>query len=538
MTGGMLLGGCVRRIPTNGLMPPKLELPLTIDVHCHFFNASDLQMQSFIENVVNADRQHRGEARLAPAAQGLAWRVAPKAKSEMKRLQKESINNEEAQKKREQTIADAYNKFRQQVAKASPDEARDLPKHYKDYIATHPVGGPWPTFKEYFQYRYVALADYLDLYEQTSDRSLDLMIAHLVDYDWPLNHGRPTPSHLTDQIKLMQRISVLTNGRVHTFAPFDPLREVAYRAGFRRNNWSSLEMVQHWVDQYGCIGVKMYPPMGFAPYGNSRIRPDTWSGMWNWWLPDPTKVKDENGGYATIGERLDSVLAELYHWCLKKDLPVMAHTSLSYGLNRDFDEFPEARHWAELRSEFGGLRVNLGHMGGLEDTTARDWNGAPNSGTLSNVQELIALMSADPSAPGGRFYGDAAYTKRILNERNRKDLFGVYEAALSWKSHDQSRPILKDRLMYGSDWSLLMLEPDMKTYFGDFIEMYTQLDSWMPAPNGPNTALSRKFFGENAVEYLGLRDGPTRQRLIDFYRDRGIAVEGSTRPAWMIKIDS
>src|ERR1700675_115389 len=96
-------------------------------------------------------------------------------------------------------------------------------------------------------------------------------------------------------------------------------------------------------------------------------------------------------------------------------------------------------------------------------------------------------------------------------------LLEVYDAALSWKAPQQSRPVLPDRLMYGSDWSLLMLEEDMQKYFADFVSMYSELEKSRSASGESRENLSDRFFGKNAVDYLGLRDGRTRQRLTDFY---------------------
>ena len=62
-TAGAFLS--VRRIPAGGLPPTNATAPLTIDVHCHFFNGTDLQMEKFIEHIQNATGEHPGDAALA-----------------------------------------------------------------------------------------------------------------------------------------------------------------------------------------------------------------------------------------------------------------------------------------------------------------------------------------------------------------------------------------------------------------------------------------------------------------------------------------
>ena len=537
-TSGTLLGGCVRRIP-SWLPPTSPDPPLTIDVHCHFFNGTDLQMKGFLSETVNSEGNHwAGPQAASLAADIIEWGIAPTAKSEKKKLDSRAISQQKARERWEKAHAAQSDKLRRQLEQPQAQailNANGTSPPSKQPKNAEPLkeGGTKEALEEYVQYRYVALFDYLNLYndDPSTKRKIDLAIAHLVDYDWPLNHGRKTKTSLNDQVELMKQISIVSQGRVHTFAPFCPLREVAFRANIRVKgvtNWSSLEMVQRGMKESGCIGVKLYPTMGFAPYGNAQIPPDYWDGQWKDWLPKPESVKGKDGGVATIGERLDEVLGELYAWCLENDVPIMAHSERSNGLSTKFNSFAGAEHWAALRaSKFGNLRLNLGHLGGIEETSAADWSTSPDATSRDvNARDLVVLMSADSTAAGGRFYGDSAYNEKVLTDL--KKLQDVYRAALSWKSADQPRPLLPDRMMYGSDWSLLMLEQDMKSYFSDFVTLYAGIDS--------TGSLSEKFFGENAVDYLGLQDGATRQRLVNFYKDNQVKFDHGGQPIWMQKI--
>jgi hypothetical protein len=533
----MLLAGCVRRIPA-WLPRSNPDYPLTIDVHCHFFNGSDLQMAGFISETVNQEGKPWAGPAAASLAQDINWGIAPTAKSEKKELETTERSSQKTREKWRKAHAAQSNKFRQELQKPNAQatlhsnrlaEPQKLSKNAEPRLE----GGLTEALEEYAQYRYVAFFDYLNLYnnDPSTNRTIDLAVAHLVDYDWPLRGGEQTKSPLNEQVELMKKISIVSHGRVHTFAPFCPLREVAYRANFQVKNganWSSLEMVQNWVKESGCIGVKIYPPMGFAPYGNAQIPPDFWDGHWKW-LPKPDAVPGA-GGTATMGERLDQVLGDLYDWCLKEDVPVMAHTDLSNGLSTKFNGLTESKYWGALSSSrFGRLRLDFGHLGGFEDTSVTDWSmGSDASAGDVNARDLVALMSADSTTAGGRFYGDSAYTESVLNDSDRLRLQKVLDKALAWKTPGQPQPILADRLMYGSDWSLLMKEIEMRAYFEDFVRMYSALD--------PTGKVSAKFFGENAVEYLGLRDGRTRQRLLDFYKDNGVHFDRDGQPAWMRKI--
>jgi hypothetical protein len=75
----------------------------------------------------------------------------------------------------------------------------------------------------------VNVYEYLQKYSTGRTRKIDVMVAHLVDFDWPLGRGDTTTTSLTDQFRVMDKISQLTGGRVLCFAPFDPFKEVAHK---------------------------------------------------------------------------------------------------------------------------------------------------------------------------------------------------------------------------------------------------------------------------------------------------------------------
>ena len=51
-----------------------------------------------------------------------------------------------------------------------------------------------------------------------------------------------------------------------------------------------------------------------------------------------------------------------------------------------------------------------------------------------------------------------------------------------------------------------------------------------------NDSRSDKFFGKNAVDYLGLPDGATRQYLLNFYADHAMTFLWKSHAFWMDKI--
>ena len=605
-SGGLFLTGCVRRIPGGALPPPDRTQPLTIDIHCHIFNGTDLQMQSFITDIYDNEP---GAAKVPPdiaqMLQNFDWKKAPDGAAEQRAINAVDEAPASATAKVHKTRVSSYNAFRKEVLKAqsrptpvaaatqvltpgaagagsagatavpqpqgaSPAAVNEkLPASYGDFEQMHetaagpaesgglvPVsaassapgssgitssnvplhGGPLPGFLEYFQYRYVELHDYLKIYDRDGSRTVDLMISHLVDFDWPLNAGAPTRTTLDAQVDVMSTISLKSNGRVHTFAPFDPFREIAHYSKLHGADWSPLDRLPTWVSK-GCIGVKLYPPMGFAPYGNSSIGTGLWRPYFPW-IKDCDHVPDGKGGTAPLGVVLDAVLEKLYKWCLSEDIPIVAHTDVSNGRNTDFDALTAAEHWASLKDNFGGLRINFGHLGDFEKTSPADWQTAAETAKeIANARKLVMLMASDPGAAGGKFYGDSAFNEKIIDQYAALET--VYRTVLvGGANRPAALPLLRDRLMYGSDWSLLMLDKGMETYLADFIRLYNTLDQSANLPQN-QPSLSDRFFGANAADFLGLRKGgPTRTRIEAFYRNNNFDFNGTRRPEWMNKVDA
>ncbi|MCD4654256.1 amidohydrolase, partial [bacterium] len=79
----------------------------------------------------------------------------------------------------------------------------------------------------------------------------------------------------------------------------------------------------------------------------------------------------------------------------------------------------------------------------------------------------------------------------------------------------ESGVILKDRLMYGTDWMMLSLAANSDGYLADFIDFYGQV------VDGCKEDMD-KFFYQNAVKFLGLNLTSTQNRLKDFYSEYGL----------------
>lgn len=542
--GGSLISGCS---PLAGnlrteLPPVDSTSPLTIDVHSHVFNGSDLQIASFIKYT------RPQQAAFADLLEQLG-NFAPSADEELRQLgsilptsvkamaeeqyRKARLRIGEAETRRRLAMrpAPSMTAARAQEGERISQRLAGLPDLYDDYkkeLRTRPrarlagrsgvapgaaaapgciegdADGLFDFLLRNFHFRYVNVHDYLEEYSLRPTRKVDLMVTQIVDYDWPLGELR-TDSPLRDQIKLMERITRLTGGRVLNFAPFCPFKQVAFNRGIG-NVDAPMDLVQDAILKRGHVGVKIYPPMGFLPYGNERLGPTYWNG---------TPVRGELLG-TTLGADLDQALDGLYRWCLANDVPVMAHTSPSNAAAPKYlTDLMVPQSWQPVLKAYPGLRTNFAHFGHTDVVC----NAGANAGLL------MGLMTAGADSPGGRLYADSGYFAEILGDKQKVE---TQFRSLLLQTVGKGDAALGRRLMYGTDWEMVIIEGGTSAYLDLFESVLGDLarDSALD----PDKDLTDRFFGLNAATYLGLRRGDyNRARLDRFF--------GSARPHWMAKVD-
>ena len=579
-TASSVLSGCralltkrptviCRNLPENP--EPKYPL-LTIDTHCHVFNGSDIQVKAFFERVVKPEKGLSADVVdvFSDVLQDLEWSGAPNGNeelvvlSELKKCTNGGIivavadlkQNKYGNANKAIRNTKAFTQYSRQLspsqAATEPRSARNgrilsevnqrLQPKYEDYVSTRKkanerirqkkltpnattptedrtLGGMLDYFVQNYQYRYVSVQEYLETFHPQSGRIIDLMLAHMVDYDWWLSNGKNTKTHLHKQVDVMDEISILTRGRVHAFVPFDPLREVAFLAHKHPTTHSSLDFIQKAVLNRGCIGVKLYPPMGFAPYGNSEIavnNPHFWKrdGLPGW-MEGLIKYPGDNT-FLGIGQRLDNALASLYDWCCEYEVPIMAHSDKTNGPNPDFQDLAGSCYWKKALEKWPKLRICFGHLG--------DFSNLSTSSDDLDATKLVAVMNGT----GKHAYADTGYYPEVLDQT--QELASRIESF-----YDVSGTVLPHRFMYGTDWSLLMNQGDVTSYLNNFIRVFEGLDEQFPSVAG--LEVSQMFFGYNAVEWIGLRKGErARQRLELFYTANEINWEQDP-PYWMAKVD-
>lgn len=226
---------------------------------------------------------------------------------------------------------------------------------------------------------------------------------------------------------------------------------------------------------------------------------------------------------ANFGQRLDDALAELYGWCCANEVPIMAHSSLSNGGIPEFDALAGSQYWKKALAKFPKIRISFGHLGDFSNV-----NTLPTEAT-----EFVKLMGSAAGQSGVHAYGDAAYYSDVLSDLDKltERFIGFYTPGPG-----SGNAVLPSRMMYGTDWNLLLNYGDITPYLEQFVSLFNALDHRFSKDSG--LKVSARFFGYNAVDWMGLRKtGRARERLETFYAGHGINT-ATHPPGWMTKVDN
>lgn len=359
-----------------------------------------------------------------------------------------------------------------------------------------------------------------------------LFVPLMVDYEYWFRHSKKLP--IADQIDSVYRDVVLPfKGRIHPFAPFDPARELAYRAklpgpgdpdGGPREKYSSLALAKEAVRNKGFIGVKVYNTLGYRPLGNAQV--DGQRGK--------IFTRNRLERYAAFtGEQFDEVLSDLYRFCQREQVPITAHcghTGIEAYPRASF-EFGSPEYWRAVLEEYPRLHVNLAHFG-----WSRPEEYFPRSRWSRFVQTLQSVYRSGRSAGdadtwvrqiAGMFgqypnlYADVAH-HTVTDDDDLLQFREAYEAMS--KDHPG---VLQKKLLFGIDWHVIA----RMDHYTEFLKRYRRVLGGIFSAGE-----MRDFLGGNALRFLGILP-PSRKargrwsknwvRLRAFYRKNRIR-----QPRW------
>lgn len=546
--GAGLLSGCSIIEKIASWFEPKpvpTDTPRSlIDVHCHTFNVTDLPAIRFIRRVLLSDfakdreigpRSGVEDLDFIDALIGLFRLIlvpgAPSAITELRRLSSRGSigrsvpDDPDIEEQSVEILADYLNDrgFRslRLGSQSRAEEAvreliileagepisvdeigRSLGDNTKSIARRAILGGGFIgrhiLWLGLFRRSRSKLIDRLFRFHARQNFTPVMIAPALVDFSRWLQES--PKSSIREQCDLMGYISARKDGPVvHGYVPFDPLHEVMYQESSDAVREEKalepvLDIVSDALNDLGFIGVKLYPPMGFRPSGNRLER--------HW----PEHATDAVGD--DIGQKLDDALARLYALCVSKGAPIIAHAANSNAAGAGYGGRADPAYWVDVFETYPDLRVCLSHSGSFWDKsiTPVGPNRPANSWEWVAGEYIQNFRTLNPNQEAPIFLDLSYFSEILSDDAATKAVYAEYLKAFVSKFDPECRHIL-----FGSDWSMLAREKRQ----GSFT---TYLASFLKVDCGFNDQQLNRIFIENALDFLGLREGATaRLRLTEFY---------------------
>jgi predicted TIM-barrel fold metal-dependent hydrolase len=316
---------------------------------------------------------------------------------------------------------------------------------------------------------------------------VDLFTPAMVDMDgWGGEDDELLP--FAARLDAMRNAALTLNrarpGVIHPFVSFNPRHGIKAYPEYIEDYHTMIESA---LVEQGFVGVKVYPSFGYLPLGNEQAT-----------LEEPYRVEH--------AAEIDRELAWLYAFAEQHGIPIMAHCTpegAELG-ERHSEVYAYPKNWEPVLDRYPRLRLSLGHFGSGQGLLA----GAPGQDAWPYV--IAEMMERHPG-----LYADLS-NGGITESSQLEEMLAGLDALL------REHPVARERLMYGSDWFMLMLEGGSPEYFNRY-------DRALSAHRFGED-MRRAFFGGNAVKYLGLEQPSTRARLLAYYRAQDLSPPGWIEP--------
>lgn len=548
-----LAGGGIALVPgCAGTTEPFPDIPVeggAIDVHCHLFNGTDLPVTRFLSQVVLAENEPQAEAITTQAGiveptiierlirlltRGLLH-DAPTAVEETRYLERQAPKLQTATLKgaRQQVVertagfleqgsgpegftalSGGDETLRQQILEAAGSSPESItPNASVDYqqIAARAVASNsaigliarWVAL--FFRYRH-ELADELATATRRNGREPRMLVPSMVDYAHWLGEDAVSGSTLPEQVETFSHIARRRgNIAVHGMVGYDPLRAVFFKRraaydSFTNPPFDPLALARQALETSGFIGLKIYPPMGFKPIGNTDGQ-----GYQD-------RVKTALGGSSGLGRDLDAAMANAFDLCIDQGAPILTHARYSIGAGPNYAARADPAFWIDVlkKRRWRNLRLCLAHMGYFQT-----WSGGTTIG-LEPGRRTWEWTAGNyiRDNPQSNVYIDISYLTEVLGggeERRRR----MADKLREWI--DECDPDVR-HVLYGTDWTMVGREPDFPNYTSEVVKFLRDdcdLD---------DQKLDRVMMG-NAIRFLGLMPGDkTRKRLTEFYERHDVPI--------------
>jgi predicted TIM-barrel fold metal-dependent hydrolase len=376
--------------------------------------------------------------------------------------------------------------------------------------------------------------------ETYNQDSINLFVPLMIDFEYWFSNS--VDHAIADQVQLVYRDVVLPyRGRIHPFAPFDPVRELAFRAGMPGpDGWqggapetcSSLELLKDAIRTKGFIGVKVYNTLGYRPLGNADVDAERQSIF----------KRNEMDRYASFsGEDIDEIMHELYAFCAEEQVPITAHC-VSNGI----EAYPEAslvfggpRFWRPVLDRFPSLHLNLAHYGwSRPDAYALPRRAHWFQRVNHRAQRWVHGQNENLDLDIGREDWTVEITKMLAiyphlftDVAHHGVVIPSYQGGMlaSYRAICRDYPgLISQRLLYGTDWHVFARMDNFQKFQAEYVRLLAEGQIFSQDE-------MNDFLGRNALRFLGLLPVGTppemgwcknRERLGAFYQKENIDPPG------------
>jgi predicted TIM-barrel fold metal-dependent hydrolase len=516
-----------------------------IDAHCHLFNGTDLPITTFLTRLalrqydetvcdLNPDTLRSltvEDPTFVESLIDLLVRLllgsTPTARTERALLEGDHTTTEDSEKlrilnlterklsdflaeppaaaatprdKRDASLREALRQEAEDTA--NPDGLRTLSTRdaAKALVRSPRLGGQIIRWAMLFFRSRQSLAQELIRASDSWGRPPLMLVPMMVDYAHWLGQTTRKGSSFFDQIALYGALSRRSPVPIHGMVPFDPLRSVFWTEGrhgrFETPEFDPLILAEEALTQHGFLGLKLYPPMGFRATGN-----ETEDAKY----PEPA-VAALSLPKNRLGPALDAAMTRAFDFCLRHDAPMLAHANNSIAAGTGYGRRADPWFWIRALQDRPGLRICLAHGGGF--CWRSDAPGLP-AGQSSWEWAIGHYIRKTPTS---HLYMDISYFSEALETGSRTR--HITDQLKSW-IHDCDPEVR--HIIFGTDWIMLDKEPKSHLYGRKVMEFLTEAC-------GLTEAQLNRVMWQNAMRFLGLDSGKTRERLLAFYNGR--------RPPW------
>ncbi|WP_372782876.1 hypothetical protein [Phenylobacterium sp.] len=335
-------------------------------------------------------------------------------------------------------------------------------------------------------YRHCLVDELAHLHRDDSRQNPLLMVPAMVDFGRWLRDDPEEGSTFVQQAAVWREIARRPGGpAVHGYVAYCPLRQVQFQRGRFGDGpgqirtacgaANPLEFVEHALRHQGFIGAKVYPPMGFRAATNADRGPDD--------HPFPEAVLADVFGHApisdaerrsmslTLGHELDAALQDLFDKCAEIGAPVMAHGGNSVAANCHTGELADPFYWKPIFERSNAPPIMLAHFGGFSY-----WSADPKApGHMKSLGARCDVRTDSPPFENTWEYWLASYLQKPENAS--KPIFAdisYFSEALATDTApalknfkrlaDEGLTVIKDHLVFGTDWVMLAQEKNPGVY--------------------------------------------------------------------------